>query len=699
MQADLSARRVLVLRPEPDASRTARKLGEIGFQAIIAPLFAVANSGEAPPAGPFEAALVTSAHGAQRLGAGAAFTLPVFAIGAQTARVAAEAGFSQIHIADSDRHSLVELVAGALPAGASLIAALGRDRHEDWIGELVRRGYRIAVWTAYEAKAVTALPAKAREALDSQRHGAGKLSILHFSQRGADTFLSLSDLAGYGPEARAARHVAISAEVAATLVAAGAGDVAIAQEPTQGAMLDTLLRPPSQTPLAPRPDVDRAGASRQDVAKISLDGGTPGGMATKDGRVAGKNRHRQENAPQQSATQGSTMQGSTERPIDAAVEPAAAETVAEIVADGPVARQPADVQPVDIQPLAEPAPPIPPPARRSGPGWGGLVVAGILGGVVGAGGLFEAQKYLSPPTPPARPASAEVDGRIAAIERTLAGLAPKSDVQAVAARAGEAADLAGRLRGDLSAAQQRIEALANRPAIAAPVSGPAAAPPVAEPAALASLTDRVARIEAAAREAGESMKAAIARLGALEAGLKPLAGAGGQSSAAAQLLLAERIRLSLDKGEAFAGDVAALKASGVGEAALQPLMALAEKGAQTKEALRAELRRQRRALAEDNAAQATGLGDRLLAIAGRIVTVQRVDGKAAQSPAGLVEKIDASLAAGDFAAAAAAWKALPEPARRASEAFGKALGERVAADAALASLGQSAVRALQARQE
>jgi hypothetical protein len=197
----------------------------------------------------------------------------------------------------------------------------------------------------------------------------------------------------------------------------------------------------------------------------------------------------------------------------------------------------------------------------------------------------------------------------------------------------------------------------------------------------------------------ESLKAAQARMAALEAGLKPLSGASGQSTAAAQLLLAERIRAALDKGAPFASDVAALKASGVSESALQPLAALAEKGAPTREALRNDLRRQRRTLAEDNAAQPSGWGERALNLAGRIVSVQRVDGGGAQTPASLVEKMDASLAAGDLAAAETAWKALPEPARRASAALGKALGERVAADAALASLGQSAVRALQARQE
>jgi hypothetical protein len=483
--------------------------------------------------------------------------------------------------------------------------------------------------------------------------------------------------------------VAISAEVAATLVAAGAGDVAIAQEPTQGAVLAALSQPTA--------DVDRAGASRQDVAKIGKDDVGPGGMTAKDGRVAGKSvagksKHSQEGAPQEPAQGEIAPQGGEPVPEQAASEPAA-RIVAEVGADAPEAQPP-----VEVRPMADANSPLQPSARRSGPGWGGLIVAGIVGGVVGAGGLFEAQKYLSPPAPSVAPVSAETEGRIAALERALAGLAPKGDVQAVSARTAEAAELAARLRGELSAAQQRIEALASRPVAAAPIAGTATAN-TGDPAALASLAERVARGETAAREANEAVKAALGRLGALEAGLKPLASARGQSSAAAQLLLTERIRLALDKGEGFAADVVALKASGVADVTLQPLMAFAEKGAPTREALRSELRKQRRTLAEDNASQPTGLGDRLLAIAGRIVSVQRVDGAAAQTPAGLVEKIDASLAAGDFAAASAAWKALPEPARRASEALGKALGERVAADAALASLGQSAVRALQARQE
>ncbi|MGL4729824.1 MAG: uroporphyrinogen-III synthase, partial [Bosea sp. (in: a-proteobacteria)] len=367
---------VLVLRPEPDATRTAQKLAKRGWRPIIAPLFVVADTGESLPHGPFDALVVTSAHGAARLGS-ADFAslkrLPVFAVGAQTARVAAELGFKEIRIADGDRHSLVELIVASLPPDARLLAALGRDRHEDWINDLKRRGHDVALWTAYEAKTVTQLPEAAASALKEEAH----LAALHFSQRGAETFLALADEAGLGEQARATRNIAMSAEVAASLVAAGVIRLGVAHEPTLPAMLDAL----ADMPII----IERAGADDQDVAKISQNNGGPGSITAKGERVAGKNlagKSKQKPAAEQSEVQ-SGFGGQISQVESAAV-------IAEPV------EATASLTPETV--IDEPAALSPPLERRSGPGWGGLmavgVIAGALGGMLGHGGFSEVQKYF-----------------------------------------------------------------------------------------------------------------------------------------------------------------------------------------------------------------------------------------------------------------------------------------------------------------
>jgi uroporphyrinogen-III synthase len=687
---------VLVLRAEPDAARTAAKLAARGYTPLVAPLFIVTDAGEALPAGEFDALLVASAHGAARLAderLAAMRSRPVFAVGAQTARVAAEAGFSEIRIGDGDRHALSRLVAETLPPEASLLAVLGRDRHEDWIDALRRRGHPVAIWTAYEAAAVDALPAAAADALRAEPD----LAILHFSQRAADVFLALARQAGLETAAVSARHVAMSAEVAASLAAAGARRLAIAGQPTLAAMIQALDHMPIR--------VDRAGVAGQDVAKIVKDAAGLGGSSAEGERVAGKSRQKPPKEPEASPQEALANDGAVDPHAEAdraVVEDAQAPSAAaDAVNVGPVAAPPQpDAPAADTEPAAPPVAPrtTPPADAPRGLGWGAVLAAGLIGGLVGGGGLFAAQTFypsaLKGPGTSA-PATGELDARFAAIDRRFAGLASQSELQSVSARATEAAELAGRLRNDLAAAQKALEALAARPA-SAPAPVPAGAP---MPAGNPAVAERLARAEAASREAAEALAAARGRIDALEAGLKPLAGPRAQAAAAAQLLLIERVRAALESGRPFTGDVNALKASGVGDATLRPLAALADAGAPKRDALRAELRKQRRVLSEDSAAMPDSWSDRAWRLMGRIVSVQRVDGGKGETPAALVEVIDSALASGNDAAASAAWRALPEPARRASAGLGEALAARAAAIAALAEIGETSVKALQARQE
>ncbi len=181
---------VLVLRAEPEAGRTAQAVVRAGLTRSLRRCSRLRISGKRSlmdhsPRSPSQARRCGRlAQLPPELSRGT----PVFAVGAQTAQAAGKAGFTELHIAEGDRHALADLLLARLPAGTRLLLALGRDRHEDWIERLAANGLKPAIWTCYEARPVAALPRAAAEALAAQTPP----MALHFSRRGAETFLALA---------------------------------------------------------------------------------------------------------------------------------------------------------------------------------------------------------------------------------------------------------------------------------------------------------------------------------------------------------------------------------------------------------------------------------------------------------------------------------------------------------------------------
>src|SRR3954447_12622921 len=80
--------RLLVTRPEPDATRTAETLRARGHEVLVAPLLATLTIA-ADFAGPYDAVLMTSANAARALAAhpraGEVTRLPCFTVGSRSA--------------------------------------------------------------------------------------------------------------------------------------------------------------------------------------------------------------------------------------------------------------------------------------------------------------------------------------------------------------------------------------------------------------------------------------------------------------------------------------------------------------------------------------------------------------------------------------------------------------------------------------
>ena len=217
---------VLILRPQPDADRTAARALALGLNAVAAPLFAVRPLAWAPPeAAAFDAVMLTSANAARHGGPGltAYLDLPCYAVGEATADAGRAAGFRDLHSGSEDGRALLNMMA-ADGIGTALHLC-GRDRLD-----LRHPGVAISAIPVYAAEAMDRLPAAAEAALDE-----GALALLH-SPRGAASFGAL-----VGARRERIDVAAISAAAAA---AAGEGwrSLAVAARPSDQALLELAAK-------------------------------------------------------------------------------------------------------------------------------------------------------------------------------------------------------------------------------------------------------------------------------------------------------------------------------------------------------------------------------------------------------------------------------------------------------------------------
>lgn len=115
---------LVILRPEPGASRTAAAAEALGLAARKVPLFAIAPvEWTAPDPKDFDALVFTSANAVRHAGAQLArlTTLPVYAVGEATAALAAETGFKIATVGDGGARQM------QLPQGQRLLHLAGRD--------------------------------------------------------------------------------------------------------------------------------------------------------------------------------------------------------------------------------------------------------------------------------------------------------------------------------------------------------------------------------------------------------------------------------------------------------------------------------------------------------------------------------------------------------------------------------------------
>ncbi len=396
--------RVFVFRPRTDAERTARAITEHGFEPVVAPLFQVVRLSEPVPEGAFDALVLTSGNGVPALADGPAAwrDLPVFTVGNRTAAKVREAGLEDTRSADGDRNDLIELIKRTLPAPAKLLMIVGRDRKEDVPDRLREAGYEVALWTAYAAEPVSVLPEDTQAAL---RHGDGG-AALHYSARGAQTFIALAQAAGVADEALELTHVALSADVASPLISAGASTVLVAEHPEEAGMLAALEQVSARERLGDPARPEPRGSLQRTPPTVEL------------------------------------------KAVPEPAEEAGAAT------PSPEAAAPTEALPQEFSP--PPVEPARPPVAHEAPArtpWLAVAAAGFVGGVIG--GVLASYALTRSVPAGSTEAIAELRGRLEATQASAAA----ADRKATAAT--EAAAKAG---SELQAVTAKLASLGNAPA-------------------------------------------------------------------------------------------------------------------------------------------------------------------------------------------------------------------------------------------
>jgi len=250
--------RLLVTRPEPDATALAETLEARGHRAVIEPLLRIRRlDGVDLPSEGATAVAVTSAQAIELLDATPhLLDLPIYCVGERTAAAARHAGFRQVRVADGDVDRLAALIIGERrPDDGDLLYLAGTVRAGDLAGQLRRAGFTVRLAELYESVPVERLSENTVALLA----GGSIDGVLLFSPRTAQTLSALLDQAGLGNLAGELDTWCLSHSIADMIAMSGFRHIHIAAHPTQAALLDLLPAGDrsAQVPVPGEPARDR----------------------------------------------------------------------------------------------------------------------------------------------------------------------------------------------------------------------------------------------------------------------------------------------------------------------------------------------------------------------------------------------------------------------------------------------------------
>lgn len=241
--------RILVTRPEPDASGLAKRLMQLGHEPLIEPLLVT----HFEPVDDLDLegvqALIATSRNAIRALAGkpdvdTALDLPLYAVGPGTAATARAHGFRAVIEGSNAARDLLTLISldADINGGPLLYLAPARKAF-DLPAELRRLGFHVLEPIVYETRPSEYLSPAALAAIQ-----AGAIdAVMLFSPATARNWARLATKHGIAARVRAIRHFCLSRAIADELAGLQPHDVACAIQPNLEQMLALLTRPAPQS--------------------------------------------------------------------------------------------------------------------------------------------------------------------------------------------------------------------------------------------------------------------------------------------------------------------------------------------------------------------------------------------------------------------------------------------------------------------
>lgn len=233
--------RVLITRPEPDATETARKLEALGFEPVVLPLTetrpVALDAGVVPP--PFDAVAVTSANAIRHAPSELLARLAkksCFAVGKHTADAARSAGIEDVVQGTGDAENLAKLMAERLSPGARILYLCGRVRRPEFEAALADSGFAVAALEVYDTVEAARLSDVAMRLTDMSRLDAALL----YSVKGAQALAQLAGRAELAKVFEDARYFCLSKRVAEAFGGVSRQRVFVSQRPSEDSLMELL---------------------------------------------------------------------------------------------------------------------------------------------------------------------------------------------------------------------------------------------------------------------------------------------------------------------------------------------------------------------------------------------------------------------------------------------------------------------------
>ena len=230
-------KQVLITRNRTDAVETAKKVAELGFDPIIAPLFDIVPRPTDIPRDKQAGIIATSRYGLLSLTTQDLSRLkpwPIYTVGSATAATAQMLGFETIRQGSGDAAGLAALILKDLSPQAPLLFLTG-EPHRPEIEEALAHLFQLTVCSVYRSVACDTFPTDALSHLKDPAP-----FWLHFSLQSAERAATLIKMTQQGPIFAKAHHLALSPMIAQKIKEWGGADCTIAHKPTMESLLLSL---------------------------------------------------------------------------------------------------------------------------------------------------------------------------------------------------------------------------------------------------------------------------------------------------------------------------------------------------------------------------------------------------------------------------------------------------------------------------